>query len=174
MLGTNCQTAGCNTSRKHTRIRIFKVPKAKSGMPEHKNRKKNIAITTFFSFMRLCSKSASCKPVPQLFLQLHSFFKEAAIKVATLGQKNITLYLSKVITSGMYNCNFEAINQVLNNKNQKLEYKLFIYIFRYPDIRCSTRISKFKISKDKSGIPEDKNWKKGISSCFSFFHETMF
>ena len=38
------------------------------------------------------------------------FFKKAAIRAAILGQKNITLYLSKVITSGMYNCNFEAIN----------------------------------------------------------------
>ena len=34
--------AGCNTSRKHTRISIFKIPKAKSGMPEHKIEKKNI------------------------------------------------------------------------------------------------------------------------------------
>ena len=38
---TNCQTAGCNTSRKHTQISNFKIPKAKSGKLEHKNGKKN-------------------------------------------------------------------------------------------------------------------------------------
>ena len=40
--GTNCQTAGCNTPRKHTRISIFKIPKVKSRIPEHRNGKKNI------------------------------------------------------------------------------------------------------------------------------------
>ena len=43
MPGTNNRLfAGCNTSRKHTRISILKIPKAKSGMPQHKNEKKNI------------------------------------------------------------------------------------------------------------------------------------
>ena len=37
---TNQQTAGCNTSRKHIRISIFKILKTKPGMPEHKNWKK--------------------------------------------------------------------------------------------------------------------------------------
>ena len=48
MPGTNSYTAGCHTSRKYTRISIFKVPKAKSGMPEHKNGKKNIWTSIFF------------------------------------------------------------------------------------------------------------------------------
>ena len=42
MPGTNYQSAGCNVSRKHTRINIFKIPKAKPGMPEQINEKKNI------------------------------------------------------------------------------------------------------------------------------------
>ena len=37
MPGTNQQIHDCNTSRKYTRISIFKVPKAKSGMPELKD-----------------------------------------------------------------------------------------------------------------------------------------
>ena len=40
--GTNCYTADCNMSRKHTQISIFKIPYAKSGTPEHKNGKKSI------------------------------------------------------------------------------------------------------------------------------------
>ena len=42
MQETNQQTAGCNTSRKHKGISIFKIPNAKSGMPEYRNGKKNI------------------------------------------------------------------------------------------------------------------------------------
>ena len=44
------------TSRKHTQIKIFKIPKAKFGIPEHKTGRKNIWTYTFFTFMRLCSK----------------------------------------------------------------------------------------------------------------------
>ena len=36
------------------------------------------------------------------------FFKQAAIIIATHGQKTFQSQLSKVILSGMYNCNFEA------------------------------------------------------------------
>ena len=35
MLGTNCWTTAFNTLRKHQGISIFKIPKAKSGIPEH-------------------------------------------------------------------------------------------------------------------------------------------
>ena len=35
MPGANCSIAGCNTSGKHKGIGIFKIPKAKSGVPEH-------------------------------------------------------------------------------------------------------------------------------------------
>ena len=41
-------TVGCNTSRKYTGISIFKVPKTKSEIPEHKNEKKNISKSIFF------------------------------------------------------------------------------------------------------------------------------
>ena len=48
------------------------------------------------------------------------FFQKAAIIIATNGQKT-DRQLSKVILSGMYNCNFEAINQVVNKRMKKLE-----------------------------------------------------
>ena len=38
------------------------------------------------------------------------FFKKTAIVIAIHGQKTLHWQLSKVILSGMYNCNFEAIN----------------------------------------------------------------
>ena len=38
------------------------------------------------------------------------FFKKAVIIIAILGQKKLHWQLSKVILSGMYSCNFEAIN----------------------------------------------------------------
>ena len=37
-------------------------------------------------------------------------FKKAAIVIDIHGQKTLHWQLSKVILSGMYNCNFEAIN----------------------------------------------------------------
>ena len=37
-------------------------------------------------------------------------FKKAAIIIAAHGQKTLLWQLSKVILSGMYNSNFEAIN----------------------------------------------------------------
>ena len=48
MPGANQQAHGCNTSRIYTRISIFKIPKAKSGMPKHKNGKNNMKIYFFF------------------------------------------------------------------------------------------------------------------------------
>ena len=38
------------------------------------------------------------------------FFKKAAIVITIHGQKTLHCQLSKVILSGVYNCNFEAIN----------------------------------------------------------------
>ena len=38
------------------------------------------------------------------------FFWNAAIIIAIHGQKTLHGQLSKVMLSGMYNCNFEAIN----------------------------------------------------------------
>ena len=61
--------------------------------------------------MRLCSKSASCSRIP-VFSIGAVFFKKAAIAIAIDGQKTLQRQLSKVL-SGMYNCNFEAINQVI-------------------------------------------------------------
>ena len=48
MPGTNCYTTGGNTSQKHTRICIFKIPKAKAEIQEHKNEKKNIRSASIF------------------------------------------------------------------------------------------------------------------------------
>ena len=47
-----------------------------------------------------------------------AFFKKLAIIIAILGQKKLHWQLNKVILSGMYNCNFKAINYGLN-KNEK-------------------------------------------------------
>ena len=110
MPGTNQYVHGCNTSRNYTRISIFKITKAKSGMPEHKNGKNNVWRSIFFSFMRLCSKSPSYNWVPQLFLIPAVFFKKSAIIIATNRQKTLIWKLNKVILFGMYNQNFEAIN----------------------------------------------------------------
>ena len=53
------------------------------------------------------------------------FFKKAATVIAIHGQKTLHWQLSKVILSGTYNCNFEAINYKRMNK-LKMEYRPFI------------------------------------------------
>ena len=88
MPGTNQWTAGFNTSRKHTQISIFKIPKVKSGMPEHKNGKKNIWTSTFFfhgtmfliTIMQLDTTAVSMALV---------FFKKEAFRIATHGKKTL-------------------------------------------------------------------------------------
>ena len=90
MPGTNQQTPGCDTSRKHTQINIFKTPKSKSEIAEHKNEKKKKTYEgLFFSFMRLCSKSPACNRKPQFFRQLQSFVIATAIMIATHGQNTL-------------------------------------------------------------------------------------
>ena len=64
----------------------------------------------FFSFMRPCCKSPSCNRIPQLFLQLQSFFKKTTIIIVTHGKEALHGQLRKVILSDMKSCNFEAIN----------------------------------------------------------------
>ena len=51
------------------------------------------------------------------------FLKNAALIIATHGQRALHWQLSKAILSDMQNCNFEAINQVLNKRMKKLEMK---------------------------------------------------
>ena len=69
--------------------------------------------------MRLCSKSASRN---RMLISIAAvFFKRAAVIIAVLDQKTLHWQLSKVILSGMYNCNFEAISKVLNKRMKKLE-----------------------------------------------------
>ena len=55
-------------------------------MPEHKNGKKNIGTSIFFSFMKLCSKSASRNRIPVVSIAV-VFFEKAAIIIAIHGQK---------------------------------------------------------------------------------------
>ena len=43
----------------------------------------------FFSFMRLCSKSASCNRIPQVVSISAVFFKKAAFIIAMHGQKTL-------------------------------------------------------------------------------------
>ena len=47
------------------------------------------------------------------------FSKKAAIILATHGQKTLHWQVSKVILSGMCNCNFEAIYEFLNKGMKK-------------------------------------------------------
>ena len=72
----------------------------------------------FLFFLKLCSESASCNWIPV-------FFKKNSYYNGYTWPKNITL----AVPSGMYNCNFEAINMVLIKKMKKLEmeYGPFIY-----------------------------------------------
>ena len=78
-------------------------------MAEYKNGKKNIWTSIFFlswdyilnhhhAIWYHCFSAASV------------FFKKATIIIARHGQKTLDWQLRKVILSGIYNCNFEAIN----------------------------------------------------------------
>ena len=53
--------------------------------------------------------------------------------IAMVGQKTFHWQLNKAIPSGTYNCNFEAINSVVNERIKKVEmkYELFIYTVIY-------------------------------------------
>ena len=106
MLETNRWTAGCNTSQKHTRISIFKIFKAESGIQGHKNGKKN-TWTYIFSFMKLLKISIMQSDTRDTATV---FFKMEAIIIAVLGQNTLHWELNEVIHSGKCNCHFEAIN----------------------------------------------------------------
>ena len=56
------------------------------------------------------------------------FFEKVAFIIAIHGQKTIQWQLNKVILLVMYNCKFEVISSVLNERIEKLEmeYGLFI------------------------------------------------
>ena len=62
-------------------------------------------------------------------LQPQSFLKKTFIIIAILAQKTMCWQLNKVIPSGMYNCRFQAISKVLNErmKKAKIKYEPFIY-----------------------------------------------
>ena len=66
------------------------------------------------------------------------FSKKADIIAATHGQKTLHWQLSTVILSGMYNCNFEAINEVLNKRMKKteMEYGPFTCTIIFYQIHC--------------------------------------
>ena len=49
------------------------------------------------------------------------FFKKADIIVAIIGQKTLHWPLNTVIPSGMYDCNFEAINWALKKRTKKVD-----------------------------------------------------
>ena len=67
-----------------------------------------------------------------------SLFLKKAIIIAINGQETLHWQLSKAIISGMYNCNSEAINQVLNKRMKKLqmEYGPFIYTIIFYLMLC--------------------------------------
>ena len=93
--------------KKNTRISIFKMPKAKSKIPEYINEKENILTSIFFMRHVLSQYHAigyNC------YFYSCSFFKIAAMIIAMLGQKTLHWQLSKVTLCDMYHCDFEAIN----------------------------------------------------------------
>ena len=53
------KTPACNISQKHKRIRILQIFNEKSAIPEHIKWRKEGMNIWFFSFLRLCSLSAS-------------------------------------------------------------------------------------------------------------------
>ena len=55
----------------------------------------------------------------------------AAIMIAAYGQKKLHWQLRKVILSGMYNCNFEAINQGLKFARDFFSYRRYNYDLNY-------------------------------------------
>ena len=69
------------------------------------------------------------------------FFKKTAIIIATHGKKTLYWQFSKVILSGMCNCNFEAMNYVLNKRMKKLEmeYGPFICTIIFCLIICTVK-----------------------------------
>ena len=89
MPGTNQLTTDCNTSRKHTWISIFKIPKAKSGMPEYKNQKK-VKWTSIFFLPWDNVPNQHHANITVVFTGSVFFFK-GAITIATHCQKNIRL-----------------------------------------------------------------------------------
>ena len=78
-------------------------------MAEHKNGKKNIWRSIFFLSCGYVLNHRYAIGYHSCLYSL-SFLIAAAIIIATHGQKTLHWQLSKVILSGMYNCNFEAIN----------------------------------------------------------------
>ena len=124
---SNCQTAGCNTRGKHKGISTFLISKAKFVLPTHKNGRKNNKHI-FFSFTRLCFNQHHAIEYHGYFYS-YSLFKKAAITIAILGEKTLHWQLNKIISFCMYNCNFEAIKSVLNERMKKveMEYKPCIY-----------------------------------------------
>ena len=66
-----------------------------------------------------------------------AFFKKAATIIAIHGQKTLHWQLSKVILSGTYNCNFEAINYKRMNKLE-MEYRPFICTMAFFLTLCIT------------------------------------
>ena len=78
----------------------------------------NIHELTSLRFLKLNLEYQNIKmgrrTYEDIFFQLNTtvsvFFKKAAIIIAILHQKTLQWQLGKVIPSGMFNCNFEAIN----------------------------------------------------------------
>ena len=87
----------------------MKIPKAKSGMPEHKNGKKNIWTSIFFVRETMFEISIMESDATAVSIAAVFFYKSSYYNSYTWS-KTSHLQLSKVILSGIYNRNLEAIN----------------------------------------------------------------
>ena len=61
-----------------------------------------------------------CSDVTAISIAAVFFLKKAAILITIHDQKTLHWQLSKVILSGIYNCNFEAINEDLYKRIKKI------------------------------------------------------
>ena len=114
---TNEQTPGCTTSRKHTRISIFKIPRSKSGIAEHKIEKKNIRRPIFL-FRDTTFYITSMQSNTRVVSIVAVFFNSCCYFNSYIWSKDIALTVKKSYTL-WYNCKLEAINQS-SKENEKI------------------------------------------------------
>ena len=110
------------------------IPKAKSEMPEHKYGKNNVWTSIFFlSWDNVLNQHHTIR-YHSCFYSCSLFLKKTAIIIAIHGQKTLHWQLRKVIISGMYNCNFEALLCIRFRKKLlmlSLSYELLIFAYAF-------------------------------------------
>ena len=127
---TNCQAAGC---KHHENIKEVASSRFLKLILEHQNIKTEGRTNEQFFLSRSYVLNHHFPSNTTAIFIATVFCKKAAMTIAMVGQKTFHWQLNKAIPSGTYNCNFEAINSVVNEKIKKVEmkYELFIYTVIY-------------------------------------------